>query len=260
MYLAGRNQPLSEYGLEEGFRILKEAGGDAVELCHEHPLMSPERMTTAYAGEVAAMLARVGLRASAAGWHCDYVAKDDAFGALPDLIELTPAYGTDVFILAGAWGADEALWAPTIERTRRLCDAAEGCRVRLAVEYEPGFLVASADALLRLIEEVGSPALGANLDLGHAFLCEDDPLGAIARLGDRIFHCHVENMCRGVHKHRLPWEGDMDLGAYIEALAAARFDGALSLDLYGLDYAAVIADCFAHLRPKLGTGTYFRRS
>jgi sugar phosphate isomerase/epimerase len=237
--------------LEEGFRILKEAGGDAVELCHEHPLMAAERMTPEYADQVAGMLARVGLRASAAGWHCDYVADDEAFVALPGLIRLTPAYGTDVFILAGAWGSDDALWAPAVERTRQLCGVAEECGVRLAVEYEPGFLVASADALLRLIEEVGSPALGANLDLGHAFLCEDDPLGAIARLGDRIFHCHIENMCRGVHKHRLPWEGDMDLGAYIEALAGAGFDGALSLDLYGLDYAAVIADCFAHLRGHL---------
>ena len=251
MYLVGRNQPLADYGLEEGFRVLKEAGGDAVELCHEHPLMSADRMSTEYAREVASMLQRVGLRASAAGWHCDYVGKDDAFAALPGLIELTPAYGTDVFIIAGAWGDDAALWDPMVTRTRELCNVAEERGVRLAVEYEPGFLITDADGLLRLFEAVGSPALGANLDLGHAFLCEDDALGAIARLGDRIFHCHIENMCRGVHKHRLPWEGDMDLGAYIKALAAAGFDGALSLDLYGVDYAGVVGDCFAHLRPLL---------
>jgi hypothetical protein len=40
----------------------------------------------------------------------------------------------------------------------------------------------------------------------------------------------------------------MDLGTYIGALAGSGFDGALSLDLYGLDYAAVIGDCIAYLR------------
>ena len=248
MLIAGRNQPLSEMSLEDGFRALKKAGADAVELCHEHPAMGPDLMNAALAEGIAADLVGMGLAVSAPGWHCNYVADDGAFAALPDLIRMTPTYGTDVFILAGAWGDDPALWVPMLARTRRLCDVAEDCGVRLAVEYEPGFLIANAAALLRLIAEVGSPALGANLDLGHAFLQEDDPLGAISALGDRIFHCHVENMAAGVHKHLLPWEGDMDLAAYFRALASAGFDGALSLDLYGMDYAAVTPRCFEYLR------------
>ncbi len=251
MLISGRNQPLSELSVADGLRALKSAGADAVELCHEHPEMAPDRMDRGLAERIAADLGEIGLAASAAGWHCNFVADDDAFAALPDLISFTPAYGTDVFILAGAWGDDPALWAPTVERTRRLCDVAEGCGVRLAVEYEPGFLIANAASLLRLIDEVGSPALGANLDPGHAFLQEDDPLGAIAALGDRIFHCHVEGMAAGVHKHLLPWEGDLDLAAYFMALADAGFDGALALDLYGVDYAAVAPRCFAHLRERL---------
>ncbi|MHC4788751.1 MAG: sugar phosphate isomerase/epimerase family protein, partial [Planctomycetota bacterium] len=137
---------------------------------------------------------------------------------------------------------------PMVERTRRLAAAAEENGVRLAVEYEPGFLVGDAPALERLFEEVGSPALGANLDLGHVFLCESDPLGAIRRLGPRILHCHVENMARGVHRHLPPWEGDLDLRGYLCCLADVGYAGALALDLYDVDYAALAPPCFEHLR------------
>ena len=34
MLIAGRNQPLSEMSLQDGFRALADAGADAVELCH----------------------------------------------------------------------------------------------------------------------------------------------------------------------------------------------------------------------------------
>ncbi|MHC5033810.1 MAG: sugar phosphate isomerase/epimerase family protein, partial [Planctomycetota bacterium] len=208
MYLSGRNQLLTDMTLAEGFQVLKEAGADAVELCHENPAMGPDQMGQSLAGEIAAALEGAGLRASASGWHCDFVVEDTAYSRLPDLIPLARTLDTDVFIVAGAKdGADRSLWAPMVERTRSLCAVAEDCGVRLAVEYEPGFLVGDSASLLRLFEEVGSPALAANLDLGHAFLCEDEPLDAVRQLGPWIVHCHIENMAAGVHRHLLPWQG-----------------------------------------------------
>jgi sugar phosphate isomerase/epimerase len=248
VHLAGRNQLIEGVSLAEGFRALKEAGADAVELCHENPAMAPGKMDAALAGRIHDWLGEADLAASATGWHCDFVADDAAFAALPGLIRLAPACGAGVFIIAGAHGTDPELWDPMVERTRRLCVAAADCGVRLACEYEPGFLVEDADSLLRLREEVDSPALGANLDLGHAFLQEGAPLEAVARLGGLILHCHVEGMARGVHRHLPPWEGDLDLAAYLEALKKAGFDGALALDLYGVDYLEVAPRCFAYLR------------
>ncbi len=248
MYLAGRNQVLDELSLSDGFRELKAAGADAVELCHEHPAMSAAEMDAPEAARIKDGLDEAELRASAAGWHCDFVDDDDAFAAMADLIRLTPRYGTDLFIISGAYGTDTDLWEPMVERTRRLGEAAADCGVRLACEYEPGFLIADADALMRLCEEVDSPALGANLDLGHAFLQEAEPLETVRRLGELLLHCHVEGMARGVHKHLPPWEGDLDVAAYLEALAGAGYDGALALDLYDVDYLEVAPRCFAYLR------------
>jgi sugar phosphate isomerase/epimerase len=75
---------------------------------------------------------------------------------------------------------------------------------------------------------------------------------AIAQLGDKIVHCHVENMRAGVHDHLLPQEGDMDLGAYIQALARVGFDGGLALDLYKYDYEAIAPEAIGYLRGLMG--------
>jgi sugar phosphate isomerase/epimerase len=253
LLIAGRNQALNQRTLEDGFRTLKAAGADAVELCHEHPAISPERMTAPdgeqFARRVGAMVAEAGLRPSAVGWHCEYVTDERNFERLLKLIPLVPAFSTDVFITCGVGRGEAPNKAKLlVERTRALCDAAEEASVRLAIEAEPGFLVSDVDALLRLCEEVGSESLCANLDLGHVFLTESDPVGAIRRLGRRTVHCHVEGMAKGVHKHLLPWEGDLKLAPCLRALAQAGFDGALALDLHTADYAATAPACFSYLR------------
>ena len=86
------------------------------------------------------------------------------------------------------------------------------------------------------------------MDIGHAFLCDPDPLAAIRELGSRIVHAHLEDMRRGVHDHRLPGDGDMDLGAFFRVLAETGFQGVAALDLYGYDYEAIAATTIAQVR------------
>jgi sugar phosphate isomerase/epimerase len=52
--------------------------------------------------------------------------------------------------------------------------------------------------------------------------------------------------------HLLPQEGDMDLGAYIQALTRVGFDGGLALDLYKYDYEAIAPRSIDHLRGLIG--------
>ena len=76
----------------------------------------------------------------------------------------------------------------------------------------------------------------ANLDIGHVFLCDPNPIEAIASLEGKIAHCHVENMLRGVHRHLPPYKGDMCMRTYLEKLQKAGFNGAAALDIYEGDY------------------------
>ena len=250
MKILARTQPLDQYPIHDGLRLIERLGFDGVEVCLENPDLAPDDLTEAQALSVGSLINELGLHPHSVSYHKDYIYHDLELDRTKRAIALTPAFGTDLFVFAGTRKrtGDEQEWARMVERTRELADTAEACGVILAEEFEPGFIVGSTAELLRLFDQVSSPHLAANLDLGHVFLCDPDPLEAIQQVGERIVHCHIENMATGVHQHLLPHEGDMDLAAYLEALARVGFRGGLALDLYKVDYAAVAPEAIAYLR------------
>ncbi len=249
MHYYGRTQPLADRPILEALTLLRDLGFDGVELCLEHPDLAPPVLTASLAQHVGAHVQTLGLGCSVS-YHCDYIHSDALLEQTLSAIRLTPAFGADRFVFAGAppqSGAD-AEWERMVSRTRELVQAAEAAGVTLAQEFEPGFIVGCTADLHRLFAAIPSPRLQANLDLGHVFLCDPDPMAAIAGLRGRIVHGHIENMARGVHCHLPPWRGDMDLPAYLQALVDIDFDGPLALDLYNEDYAAVSPRALRTLR------------
>ncbi|PKM93944.1 MAG: xylose isomerase [Firmicutes bacterium HGW-Firmicutes-1] len=63
---------------------------------------------------------------------------------------------------------------------------------KIALEMHPGFSVYNTKTLLRLREAVG-PEIGANFDPSHLFWQGIDPVAAIRKLGDAIFHFHAKD-------------------------------------------------------------------
>lgn len=61
--------------------------------------------------------------------------------------------------------------------------------VKIGVEMHPGMLVYNVETLLRLRDACG-PALGANFDPSHLFWNGVDPVAAIRKLGNCIYHVH----------------------------------------------------------------------
>jgi sugar phosphate isomerase/epimerase len=256
MHLSGRTQPLfPRYSILEALQVIRRLGFDGVEICMETEELTPDRVTPEWAAVVREQVEQVGLAPHVVGYHKDYIYDDEQFALTQTAIRLTPAFGADTLIFSGGFqrpGADrQAEWQRMVERTRSLVELAESLGVTLAQEFEPGFIVGSTMDLLRLFAEIPSPALAANLDLGHVFLCDPDPLDAIAQVGGKIVHGHIENMRAGVHNHLLPQEGDMDLPAYLGALRQAGFAGSLALDLYAYDYEAVAPEAVAAIRQAL---------
>lgn len=224
-----------------------------VEICVEDARFAvrAELLDRFYLEEVAAALPDLGFESWSYSYHADYITDDEVLDRTIRAVELTPSLGTDIFVFSGrrrtklADPDDE--WHALIDRTKLLTDAAQANGVRLALETEPGFICGTTAELLRLIEELGSDSLGANMDIGHCFLCDPDPISAIKALGSRIFHAHIENMRRGVHDHRLPHDGDMDLAAYLAALGDAGLTGPAAFDLYGYDYEAALPDALGYV-------------
>ena len=70
------------------------------------------------------------------------------------------------------------------------------------------------------------------LDTSHAAVAGLDPVEALERLGDRLAHVHLSNNAgRGWDSHLPLDRGVLDVGRFLDALAARRFRGAVSLEI-----------------------------
>jgi len=76
---------------------------------------------------------------------------------------------------------------------RGLAPFAEEHGVKIAFEMHPGFLVYNVDTMLRIREAVG-PAIGCNFDPSHLFWNGVDPVAAVRKLGEAIFHVHGKDV------------------------------------------------------------------
>ncbi len=104
--------------------------------------------------------------------------------------------------------------------------------VRVAIEYEPGLYVERAAELAALIDRLGHPLLGANLDLGHALLAGDGVSGAVKMLAGRTWSVHIEDLPGDKHYHLPPGEGDFPFAEAKRELAAAGYEGPLTWEIY----------------------------
>jgi sugar phosphate isomerase/epimerase len=250
MKIYGRTQPLSKYPIHECLGVIKNLGFDGVEICLENDDIAPDKLNAQFIEAIRERLSELGITSYSVSYHRNYIHNDSFFEQVKEVITLVKDFGTDVLVIGDTAkrSKDQEEWELMVERTRTLAEMAEDHGVVLAKEFEPGFIVGTTEELLRLFNEVPSPNLAANLDLGHVFLCDPDPVEAIRQVGKKIAHGHIENMKAGVHDHLLPHEGDMDLSLYLAALAEVGFEGGLALDLYRHDYEAVARDSISYIR------------
>lgn len=249
MHISARTQMLHRYSVLDSLDVIKKLGFDGVEIGYLRMDWSMIAQSDMPVAAIRKRLEQLDLGPNAVSMHSDYIFDDAILARIKETIPLVREFGTHILIINGAKKrtGDAAEWQLMADRTRELVEVAEDHAVTLALEFEPDFVAGSTADLLRLFDEVPSPSLAANLDLGHVFLCDPDPLAAIAQLGDKIVHCHIEDMPAGTHDHRRPGDGDMDLSAYIRALRGAGFNGAMALDLYAYDYEAIAKDTVAYL-------------
>lgn len=257
MKIYGRTQPLSKYPIHECLGVIKNLGFDGVEICLENSDVAPDKLNAQFIEAIRERLSELGITSYSVSYHRNYIYNNSFFDQVKEVITLVRDFGTDVYVIGDTMkkSKDREEWELMIERTRALAEVAEDHGVILAKEFEPGFIVGTTEELMRLFNEVPSPNLAANLDLGHVFLCDPDPIAAIRQVGEKIAHCHIENMRTGVHDHMLPHEGDMDLSIYLSALAEVGFEGGMALDLYRHDYEAVAGDSISYIRGLLGKVT-----
>jgi len=90
----------------------------------------------------------------------------------------------------------------------------------------PGYLVPDSRSALAVIDRVGRPNLGLQVDVYHLVMEGEDPAAVIREAGDRIAHVQFADV-PGRHE---PGSGSIPFGPILQALDAAGYRGAIGLE------------------------------
>lgn len=131
-------------------------------------------------------------------------------------------------------GTDEDTgWNRLAEALTPVLEAADAAGVPLAVEPEPGHLLATLADFHHLRGVLGDPdGLGLTLDIGHCQCLEAlSPADCVRAAAPWLRHVQIEDMRRGVHDHLPFGDGEIDFPPVLAALAAAGYRGLTVVEL-----------------------------
>lgn len=124
-------------------------------------------------------------------------------------------------------------WATVVGHLKDLCRYAEERGKVICMEplnrFETDF-INTVDQALRMIKDVGSPALKVHLDTFHMNIEEKCPAAAIRKAGKRLGHFHACGSDRGT-----PGNDHIDWKAIAKALKAVRYDGDVVIESFTKD-------------------------
>jgi sugar phosphate isomerase/epimerase len=132
-------------------------------------------------------------------------------------------------------------WATAVANCKRLAEHAAGLDLRIALELEPFplSLVNNVDRMTAFLDDVGHPAVAANIDVSHLCLSKV-PSIELERLRGRAIHVHISDCDGERHGDLPPGRGVVDFPPYLEAIKRLDIDGAVSIELeYSPDPARI---------------------
>ncbi|MFE5887789.1 sugar phosphate isomerase/epimerase family protein [Streptomyces sp. NPDC056462] len=245
---------LADLRLDDALALLADLGYDGVGLTLDHMHLDP------LASDLAARTRRLAQRLDTLG--LDVTVETGARYVLdprrkhgPSLLDPDPddrARRVDLLIRAIRVAADlgahavhcfsgitpadtdpDTAWDRLAEALTPVLDAATAAGVPLAVEPEPGHLLATLADFHRLRRTLGDPDhLGLTLDIGHCQCLEPlSPADCIRAAAPWLRHVQIEDMRRGIHEHLPFGDGEIDFPPVLAALAVTGYQGLTVVEL-----------------------------
>ncbi|MGH7192549.1 MAG: sugar phosphate isomerase/epimerase family protein [Candidatus Saccharimonadales bacterium] len=123
-------------------------------------------------------------------------------------------------------------WQSGVETVRQLGRRAGELGLEIVLELEPFPLsfINNVDTMLRFLQDVGQPAVKANIDISHLALSRVAP-AELRRLAGRVGHVHISDCDGKVHGDLPPGRGVVDFEPYLREIKALGIDGAISIEL-----------------------------
>ena len=112
-------------------------------------------------------------------------------------------------------------------------ELAEQLEIFLLIEPEPGLMIETFEQYLEFVGQIGSPWVGLNFDIGHAFCMGQEPSEWITRMAPHTKHYHIEDIAATRrHAHLMPGRGAIDFPAVLREIAKSGYQGWITVELY----------------------------
>ena len=259
MKLAFSTNAFTRFGLIEAIEAIAAAGYDGVEILADEPHAYPPKMDATLTRDVVAALARTKLAVSNINVNCSFGYwrdappepyfepslispikryREDRIAMIARAIEFAHDIGAkNISITSGRMlsAVDPPLAASHFkESIEEVLDLADRANIHIGIECEPGLYIEYVQELSDWIATIGSPHLGANLDVGHCQVIGESIPEEVRRLRGRIWNLHVEGMPGRKHCHIVPGgpSDTLDWTGLKQALREIGYDRFATVELY----------------------------
>lgn len=123
-------------------------------------------------------------------------------------------------------------WQTAVKNCKVLAEYAGTLGVQIALELEPFALslLNNVDTMVKFIDDVGHPALKANIDVSHLCLSKVRP-EELRRLKGKAIHVHISDCDGKKHGDLPPGRGVVEFLPYLKEIKALEIDGSISIEL-----------------------------
>lgn len=225
---------------EDALRTAAALGFEGVQLWNVGGEFDPQVMTEERICKLQSFLSEHDMEISSLCGHMSFVdpsASQDNIRKMHDILNLASKLNvrivtTESGILPQGMDIDRA-WTILVESMKRICRDAHEMGVSIAIEPGSKCVVNGPPTLIRLLEQVESPALGINFDPANVYKAGYDPISGVKELRHYLLHCHAKDAKRlpqGGYMETPLGQGDVPLREFVEALEEIGFHGFLVVE------------------------------
>lgn len=251
MKLAISANLFKNFPLYDAFKIVKSIGYDGIELLTDIPHFYPPQTTVVDLFNTLELLQRLDLKVSNINAFMFFAMGNSHYPSYFDNRFRSDFTKWSIFT-ANILGSETISIEPAgikkndfssdldnfVKVLSELAVYAKLYKVRVLIEPEPQLLIENVDETVRLMLSVNSKMdtinfLGVNADLGHFYCVGESFENVFDKLGQYIYHIHLEDINRDKkHFHLVPGDGVIDFHEILYWLNKINYSRWITVELY----------------------------
>ncbi len=135
----------------------------------------------------------------------------------------------------GSYMGTEDDWKYTVDTYQQIAKEIEPLGIKVAFETHMNYLHDRPETSKKLVDLIGSPSFGINMDYGNTVYLTNVPSAAdcVELYGDKLYYLHLKNSSLIQNWHRLPTslaEGDINHRPYLAKIKEVGFTGPIAIE------------------------------